>query len=349
MKWKEILISPDTSIKSTLRVIDTNALRVALVVDSEDKLLGIVSDGDIRRAIIADTPLSQSITSIMNTTPITAPFNTKKSKLAALMQEKDILAVPLLKQGKVVGLSTLSDSLSQRSFENPVLIMAGGFGTRLGHLTKNCPKPMLKVGAKPMLESIIEQFIKVGFSNFYISTHYMAEKIHDYFGNGSHLGINITYVHEETPLGTGGALSLLPADIPSLPLILMNGDILTQLDASKLLDFHDSEQADATMCVRPYEYTVPFGVIEGPDSKITSIVEKPSYHFLINAGIYVINPSVYQSIEMNTAIDMPDIFNNMLTEKQNVAKFPIHEYWLDIGQTNDFDQAQHDILTLSSK
>lgn len=349
MKWKEILISPNTSIKSTLRVIDTNALRVALVVDNEEKLLGIVSDGDIRRAIIADTPLSQSITSIMNTTPITAPFNTKKSKLAALMQEKDILAVPLLKQGKVVGLSTLSDSLSQRSFENPVLIMAGGFGTRLGHLTKRCPKPMLKVGAKPMLESIIEQFIKAGFSNFYISTHYMAEKIRDYFDDGSHLGVKITYVHEETPLGTGGALSLLPDDIPSLPLILMNGDILTQLDASKLLDFHDNERADATMCVRPYEYTVPFGVIEGPDSKITSIVEKPSYHFLINAGIYVINPSVYQSIEKNTAIDMPDIFDNLLAAKQNIAKFPIHEYWLDIGQVNDFDQAQHDILTLSSK
>lgn len=349
MKWKDILITKETSIKETLKVIDANALRIALIVDNDEQLLGVVSDGDIRRAVIADIPLSQSIDSIMNREPVTAPFNTKKSKLAAIMQDKDILAIPLIKQGSVVGLSTLSDSLAQRVFQNPVLIMAGGFGTRLGHLTKNCPKPMLKVGSKPMLENIIEQFIKTGFSKFYISTHFMAEKIEEYFGDGRRWNIDITYLHEESPLGTGGALSLLPEDIVQLPLILINGDILTQLDTSRLLDFHEAEQADATMCVRPYEYTVPFGVIEGPTTKITSITEKPTFHFLINAGIYVINPSVYRAIRKNSFIDMPELFNNLINTDQTIAKFPIHEYWLDIGQLNDFDQAQRDVLTLVSR
>ncbi|WP_347361358.1 nucleotidyltransferase family protein, partial [Vibrio vulnificus] len=187
-------------------------------------------------------------------------------------------------------------------------LMAGGFGTRLRPLTDNCPKPMLKIGNKPILETVIRSFIKAGFVNFYISTHYMPELIHAHFGDGSEFGVNITYVHEESPLGTGGALGLLPNDLPKdLPLIMMNGDVLTKVDFQRLLDFHVSHDADATMCVREYDYQIPYGVINGEGNKITSMVEKPIQRFFVNAGIYVVSPRVIQSVPENHRIDMPTL------------------------------------------
>lgn len=345
--WKKTIVKPEATIVDALRVIDSEALRIALVVNDEQHLLGVVTDGDIRRGILNSLPLDTPIAEIMNCSPTTASINTAKEQLVKLMESQSILAVPLLEENKVVGLETLHHLFEEKTYQNPVFIMAGGFGTRLRPLTDNCPKPMLKIGNKPILETVIRSFIKAGFENFYISTHYMPEQIQNHFGDGTELGVNINYVYEEAPLGTGGALGLLPSDLPQgLPLIMMNGDVLTKVDFERLLDFHNDNEADATMCVREYDYQIPYGVINGEGNKITSMVEKPIQRFFVNAGIYVVSPRVLQSVEKNQKIDMPTLLEQHMEERQKVLMFPVHEYWLDIGRMDDFKRAQMDILSL---
>ncbi len=346
--WQKTLISESSTIKQALEIINSEALRVAVVVDQDKKLLGMITDGDIRRGLLSDFLLTDSVAKVMNSKPITAKQGITKEALVNIMEKNEILSVPLLDTGgKVVGLETLHSALSKDRYQNPVFIMAGGFGTRLRPLTDNCPKPMLKVGEKPILETVIKSFIRAGFSNFYISTHYMPEQIYQHFGDGSNLGVNISYVHEDTPLGTGGALGLLPDDIPrDLPLIMINGDVLTKVDFQRLLNFHLENDADATMCVREYDYQIPYGVINGDGNQITSMVEKPIQRFFVNAGIYVVSPRVIQSVEKNQKIDMPTLLEQHMEERQKVLMFPIHEYWLDIGRMDDFNRAQVDILSL---
>lgn len=345
--WKNVLLEPTASIRNALDIINKEALRVALIVDKEERLVGVVTDGDIRRGLLNNLSLSDHIALVMNTNPTSAHVGTPREDLVDLMKSKGILAVPLLDGNKVVGLETLQSALSRAKYNNPVFIMAGGFGTRLRPLTDNCPKPMLKVGDKPILETVIKSFIKFGFSNFYISTHYMPELIHQHFGDGRELGVSISYVHEDIPLGTGGALGLLPEDMPkNLPLIMMNGDVLTKVDFQRLLNFHMENDADATMCVREYEYQIPYGVVNSDGKKITSIVEKPIQHFFVNAGIYVISPRVIQSVGKYQKIDMPTLLEQHMQEHKKILMFPIHEYWLDIGRIDDFNRAQVDIYSL---
>ncbi|MGY3685378.1 nucleotidyltransferase family protein [Vibrio coralliilyticus] len=346
--WENVLIKPQNTIRDALELINTEALRVALVVDEQQTLLGVVTDGDIRRGLLRNLPLTESVAKVMNTQPTTALKATLREDLITLMDSQDILSIPLLDtNGKVVGLETLHEALHQPKHQNPVFIMAGGFGTRLKPLTDTCPKPMLHIGNKPILETVIRSFIKAGFVNFYISTHYMPEQIQAHFGDGSELGVNISYVHEEQPLGTGGALGLLPKDLPEgLPLIMMNGDVLTKVDFQRLLDFHMENDADATMCVREYDYQIPYGVINGEGNKISSMVEKPIQRFFVNAGIYVVSPGVIASVPKNHHIDMPTLLEQHMHERDNVLMFPIHEYWLDIGRMDDFNRAQADIHTL---
>lgn len=347
LHWKNILISPNRTLRDALKVIDSEALRIVLVVDSQQNLLGVVTDGDIRRGLLNNLSLDTEISVVMNTTPFTALIGTSKSQLIALMERKDILSIPLTENGKVVGLETLHDAMARPHYNNPVFLMAGGFGTRLKPLTDNCPKPMLKIGNKPILETVIQSFIKAGFVNFYISTHYMPEQIQAHFGDGSEWKVNITYIHEEEPLGTGGALGLLPKDLPSdLPLIMMNGDVLTKVDFQRLLEFHLDSNADATMCVREYEYQIPYGVIKGEGSKIISMEEKPVQSFFVNAGIYVVSPKIVHSVPRNHHIDMPSLLEQHIEQEKLVQMFPIHEYWLDIGRMDDFKRAQVDFHTL---
>ena len=346
-EWKNVLLEASATILEALEIINKEALRVALVIDKEQHLVGVVTDGDIRRGLLNNLSLNDAIALVMNTNPTVAEVGAERETLIDLMESKGVLSIPLLKDGKVVGLETLHGALSKNKYQNPVFIMAGGFGTRLRPLTDTCPKPMLKVGDKPILETVVKSFIKAGFSNFYISTHYMPEQIHQHFGDGSNLGVNISYVHEDSPLGTGGALGLLPEDMPKdLPLIMINGDVLTKVDFQRLLNFHIENDADATMCVREYDYQIPYGVINGEGNQITSMVEKPVQRFFVNAGIYVVSPRVIQSVEKNQNIDMPTLLEQHMKERQKVLMFPIHEYWLDIGRMDDFKRAQVDILTL---
>lgn len=345
--WKHILITPNHTIRDALTCINNESLRVALVVDANNTLLGVVTDGDIRRGLLNNLSLDTSVFEVMNTKPITVSTETSNSSLIKLMKEKNILFVPRLNNGQVVGLETLHDAIKTPRYDNPVFLMAGGFGTRLKPLTDNCPKPMLKIGKKPILEIVIQSFINAGFWNFYISTHYMADQIREYFGNGSQWKININYVHEELPLGTGGALGLLPKDIPDLPVIMMNGDVLTNVDLQQLLIFHTESCADVTMCVRKYEYQVPYGVIEGKGNRVINMTEKPIQCYFVNAGIYVVDSDVVKSVPVNFKIDMPKLLERKMELGRNILMFPIHEYWMDIGRMDDFKQAQYDISSLS--
>lgn len=345
--WKNVLLEPVDSIRTALDIINKEALRVALIVDKEERLVGVVTDGDIRRAILAQMDLSSPISQVMNRTPVTANQMQSRSDILVMMKQRSILAVPIIDaQNRLLGLETWENSSAHRRYDNPVFIMAGGFGTRLKPLTDTCPKPMLKIGDKPMLEILIDRFAKAGFHNIYISTHYLPEMITDYFGNGERWGVNIKYVYEASPLGTGGALGLLPEDVTDLPLIMINGDVLTTLDFERMLQYHTSSDAVATMCVRQYEYQIPYGVITGDGEVITEMVEKPIQSYFVNAGIYMLQPHLFKSVTKGQIIDMPTLLEQRIEQGETVRMLPIHEYWLDIGRMDDFQRAQSDIRQL---
>ena len=345
---QSLFLTPNQSINDALIAINSEPrLKIAIVVNFNKNLLGTVTDGDVRRGLLANEIPKNSVVNIMNPNPITALVGATRAELAQEMKVNGIDVILLTNEGSLVGLESRREFSKTRSYDNPVFIMAGGFGTRLRPLTDDCPKPMLKVGDKPILETQIDRFISLGFSDFYISTHYLPEIIKDFFGDGSSKGVKITYVHEESPLGTGGALGLLPKKNMSIsPVIVINGDILTKIDYREMVDFHLERKSDATMCVREYEYQVPFGVVNGGGYEITSMTEKPVQRFFINAGIYIINHSVIEAVAENIYLDLPTLLEMQIAAGKKILKFPVYEYWLDIGRKDDFDRAQVDYSTL---
>lgn len=342
--WQAILLPPTATIREAMRTLDQGSLRIVLICDAEQKLLGTVTDGDTRRALLADANMQDPVTRVMNSSPISVVNNTSREQRLKLMKRHDLTAIPILdSSNRILSLETLHQAMQPERRENPVFIMAGGFGTRLKPLTDHCPKPMLRVGDKPMLEHLINQFVSYGFHNFYISTHYLPEVIHSHFGDGAQWNANIQYVHEDSPLGTGGALGLLPKSLPDLPLIMTNGDVLTKLDYAKLLQHHESQAFDATVCVREDEHAVPFGVIETEDQLITNMVEKPTYRYKINTGIYVLNPEIVASVQPSQRIDMPTLLEQHRADSKRIGTYTCYDYWLDIGQMKDYQKAQRDI------
>jgi NDP-sugar pyrophosphorylase family protein len=280
----------------------------------------------------------------MGRSPQTARASASKEEVLGQMERRRLTQIPIVdEQNRIVGIQTLHDLLHPRRRDNAVFLMAGGFGKRLQPLTDHCPKPLLNVGDKPILEIIIENFVAAGFHRFFISTHYRPEMIRDRIGDGSRWNIDVEYVHEDEPLGTGGALGLLPKERIREPMFMMNGDLLTNLDFNKLLDFHDSHDGVATMCVREYEHRVPYGVIESDGLRVTSMVEKPAYRYFINAGIYVLSPSVLDAVAPGQRIDMPTLLEQRMRAGEPVNMFPVHEYWLDIGRMEDFQRAQDEV------
>ena len=345
--WESVLISPDLPLSEAIAVLDRGAMQIAVVVDESRRILGTVTDGDVRRALIRQVSLSAPVAEVMARKPRTASAGSSKEALLQLMERHQLSQIPLVNaDGRVLAIETLHSLLHGRRRKNAVFLMAGGFGTRLQPLTNNCPKPLLKVGDKPILEIIIENFVRSGFHRFYISTHYLPEMIRERIGDGTRWGIEVHYVHEKEPLGTGGALGLLPRDMVNEPMFLMNADLLTNLDFNKLLDFHESQSAVATMCVREHEHRVPYGVIESDGLRVTSMVEKPSYRYFINAGIYVLSPQLLKVVDHGERIDMPTLLERQMSLNQQVNVFPVHEYWLDIGRMEDFQRAQYDVAGL---
>ena len=345
--WETAIVAPGTLLEHAIQVLDRAALRIVLIVDPKGYLLGTLTDGDVRRALIRHQSLEVAVDKVMNPQPQTATREWSKERMLTTMEQRQLLQLPILDaEGRVIGLESLHDLLNKPLHDNPVFLMAGGFGKRLRPLTNDCPKPMLKVGDKPILELILNHFIQAGFHRFFISTHYMPELIRSYFGDGHQWGVNIQYIHEEEPLGTGGALGLLPHDEIDLPMFMMNGDLLTSLNVLGLLEFHREHPSSATMCVREYDYQVPYGVIESDGHRIRSMVEKPTQRFFINAGIYLLEPELVRSVRPGTRIDMPSLLEKEIAEEREVNMFPIHEYWLDIGRVDDFDRAQKEVTSL---
>ncbi|WP_016742355.1 nucleotidyltransferase family protein [Brevibacillus brevis] len=339
MDWRELLVSPQTPILHTLEIIDKSARQIALVADENDRLLGTVTDGDIRRGLLKGRALQDPISLIMNSFPtVASPYETRENILA-LMKIKKIHQIPIVDEdGKIVHVEVLNELLRPTKKDNWVVLMAGGLGTRLHPLTHDCPKPLLPVGNKPLLETILQSFIDQGFHRFYISVKYKAEMIQEHFGDGSNWGISIQYLQEKESLGTAGALSLLP-EKPSEPFFVMNGDLLTKVNFEQLLDFHKTYQAQATMCVREYDHQIPYGVVRLDQYRLTSIEEKPTQRFFVNAGIYVLSPDAVENIPHNQYFDMPSLFDHLVKNQQQTIAFPIREYWLDIGRMADFERA----------
>ena len=343
--WRDACILSSASIREALGVIDDQSLRIAVVVESDFTLTGVVTDGDVRRGLLSGVSLDESVSRVMTSDPVTGNLEMPRGYLLSMMRELNLLAIPIVHDKTVVGIETLIQKDSRKN-DTPVFIMAGGFGSRLRPLTDSCPKPMLKLGDKPLLEILLLHLSRSGFHNFYISTFYLPEKITNYFADGAAWGVNIHYLKEDTPLGTGGALSLLPPEASVGKIILINGDILTNMDFLKLLDKHEKSDAVATVCVREFEYQIPYGVINGENGVVTGLQEKPIEKWFVNAGIYVLEPAILSSVLPNEYLDMPTLIERELDAGENVAMFPVHEYWLDIGQHEDFKRAQADINNL---
>ncbi|WP_027363343.1 nucleotidyltransferase family protein [Desulfotruncus alcoholivorax] len=337
--WREVLVSPSTSILETIQVIDSVALQIALVVDSDGRLLGTVTDGDIRRAILKGLSLTEPVAGAMNPAPTVVLVNEDRREILAVMKAKNLRQIPVLDEtGRVVGIEILEKLLKGGRKDNLVVLMAGGLGSRLRPLTQECPKPLLRVGSRPILETILHNFIEYGFERFYISVNYKADMIKKYFGDGSRWSVRIEYLEEEKLLGTAGPLSLLP-EKTDLPLLVMNGDLLTRVNFDQLLQFHLDSRVLATMCVREFDLQVPYGVVKIDGHRLLGIDEKPVQRFFVNAGIYVLQPSVLELIPRAACYDMPDLFTHLVKHGRETAVFPVREYWLDIGRLSDYERA----------
>ena len=337
--WKQVLIKPEVSILKAIEIIDTTSLQIALIVDENNRLLGTVTDGDVRRAILKGIPLDTEVGRIMNQNPTVGGAGETRDSIMELMKAKQLRQIPLVDHnGCVIGLDIWDELIEVKHHENLVVLMAGGLGTRLGELTMECPKPLLKVGNKPVLETVLQNCMEYGFSRFYVSVNYKSHMVKDYFGDGSRWGVQIKYLEENKRLGTAGALALL-TEPTSLPLLVMNADVLTKINLKHLMEFHAEHKSVGTMCVREYEFQVPYGVVQIDNHRLTAILEKPIQRFFVNAGIYVLNPESIDVIPKNTFFDMPTLFEKLVARNSETAVFPIHEYWLDIGRMDDFEKA----------
>jgi dTDP-glucose pyrophosphorylase len=345
-----LCITPEHSIRHAISCIDRNEKGIVLVTNDQGCLIGTITDGDVRRALLGRQNLDDSVKVLLsrksNTPyrqPITALCGTDNAALLQLMREHEVHQIPLLDEtNRVVDLVTLDELLPNQVLPLQALIMAGGYGTRLLPLTKDLPKPMLPIGNRPLMELIIEQLHQIGIRRVNIATHYLPEKIKEHFGDGGNFGIELRYVTEDQPLGTAGALGLM--DVPENPLLIINGDILTRLNFKSMLAFHKENRAALTVAVRKYDMNVPYGVIESKGPLVCGLVEKPLLSFLVNAGVYLLEPAVHRYVPNGKHSNMTDLIQRLIDEGHVVASFPIMEYWLDIGNNIDYAQAQEDVM-----
>jgi len=335
-----LVLNSSASIRQAMETIDKGAVRIALIIDSDDRLIGTISDGDIRRAILGGKSLDASIEGTYCSEPVTATTDTKRETLLTLAHEHAISKIPLVSSdGKLIGLETLDDLITPTKKDNHVVLMVGGLGTRLRPLTESTPKPMLHVGGKPILQTIVERFVSYGFVNLTLCLNYKSEIIRNYFDDGSKFGANIDYILEEKRMGTAGALSLMKRSLDA-PFFVMNGDLLTSVNFESLLDFHVDNNALGTMCVREYDFQVPYGVVEVDGASIKSIHEKPVHKFFVSAGIYMLSPEVLGMIPCDEFFDMPTLFEKIVEEHEvRAISFPLREYWIDIGRIEEYEKA----------
>ncbi|MFC1521689.1 nucleotidyltransferase family protein [Elusimicrobiota bacterium] len=350
----KLCVSQECPVRQAISKIDANEAGIVLVVSGDNELLGTITDGDVRRAILAAFDLSRPVKDILAlkdgtqlANPITALADQDAGHYLGLMKKHRILHLPLLTpHNKIAGLVTMDDFVSDNVSPVRAVVMAGGFGSRLMPLTKTTPKPMLPVGGRPLMEIIIEQLRAAGVMHVNVTTHYKPEKIKEHFGNGNNFGVKIDYVNEDRPLGTAGALGLVAT--PKDTTLVMNGDILTSVDFRAMIAFHRENGADLTIAVRRHEVKVPYGVIENDGVRVKRIKEKPSWKMFVNAGIYLLEPSVYKLIPNGDSFDMTDLIEKLIENGFRVASFPIREDWMDIGKSDEYEKAQKYMEEMSS-
>lgn len=341
-----VCIGPDATVRQALETIDRGASAIALVTDETGKLLGALTDGDIRRALLKGAELGDRVHEYANTSPhVVSPAATRASVLD-LMRSLRISEVPVVDDsGRLVGLHTLTDMVGRKPLSNIAVIMAGGRGTRLGELTKDTPKPLMTVADRTIIEWIILGLVESGVTNIYVSVAYLAEKIMDHLGDGSSLGCTIKYLHEDPakPLNTAGALGLLNHEVPGIsePVIVTNADLMVRYSAADMLAFHESKGSSVTVAARPYTHQVPFGVLDiGEGRVISGVVEKPSIEVEISTGIYAVSPDALGLVPYMEPFSMPDLVQACIDQSKTVAAWPIESDWIDVGTPKDLATAK---------
>ena len=333
--WRSTILPLDSSIQKAIHSLESSSLQIVLAVSEDGKFIGTLTDGDIRRAFLKGYKLESSIVDIIHRDSLTVTSDINREQVLQLMKVNRILQLPILdSKSMVVGLHVWDSINSSNTLENMMVIMAGGKGTRLRPYTENCPKPMLQVGEKPILEHIIKRANEDGFKNFLISLNYLGEMIEDYFGDGSKFNVNINYLKEDKPLGTAGCLSLIKT-IPDKPFVVTNGDVLTQIHYDQILNFHLRQKAQATMAVRQHETQVQYGVVMTEGVELIGFKEKPIYLNHVNAGVYVLNPEALKYLDYEMHCDMPELFESIKLNAGSTIVYPMHESWLDIGRPDD--------------
>ena len=346
--WTDAVLPEGASIEQAISCLDQTALRLVLITDDKGLLIGTVSDGDIRRGLLKGHILSSSVSKVVNRKPLVVPVGLEPDMVLKLMTASKVLQIPIVDdENRIVGLHLwdLLTRVPERSTR--MVIMAGGLGARLRPHTDNCPKPMLLLGGKPMLEHIIDRAKLEGFKDFLISIRYLGHMIEEYFGNGERLDVHLEYLREDEPLGTAGALSLIKC-LPNEPIVVINGDVITDIRYGDLLEFHCQQKALATMAVRSHEWQNPYGVVHTAGVEIIGFEEKPVVRNYINAGVYVLDPSALKSLQYKKKCDMPDLFDNLRVRDQRVVAYAMHEPWLDVGRATDLKKAR-DTIAFSTK
>lgn len=340
VNWRESTLSIESSIQNAISNLDKTGLRIVMVVDKAGRLLGTVSDGDIRRGLLRGVSLESSLDSIMSSNPLVVPQELELNAVMQIMRTNRIQQLPIVDEAShiLVGLHIWDEIAAPLERKNIMVIMAGGLGTRLAPHTDSCPKPLLPLAGKPMLEHIIERARSEGFRHFVLSVRYLADMIKEYFGDGGRWNVHIEYLHENEPLGTAGALSLL-APRPGLPFIVTNGDVMTDIRYGELLNYHERVHAQATMAVRLYEWQSPFGVVRTNGVDFVSIEEKPTYSAHVNAGVYAFSPKSLDALQIGERTDMPALFDTLKLGGARTVVYPIHEPWLDVGRVDDYEAA----------
>jgi dTDP-glucose pyrophosphorylase len=351
-RFQQIFIALGATVREAIESIDAGAIEIALVADGQRRLIGTVTDGDVRRALLAGATLEDPIDSIVYRDPVIAEADADVAAVLALMTSRAVDQVPLIRDGRVVDVAFIRHLVGtgeQPGDDPPVVLMAGGRGSRLQPLTERTPKPMLPVGDRPVLERLLSQVRESGYSRVLIAVNYRAEVIEEHFGDGSRFGVDIAYLREDQPLGSAGALRLAGAELDR-PFIVMNADLVTNVNLSALIGFHRQEGNAVTVGVRQYALELPYGIAELEGTRIVRLSEKPTHRFFVNAGVYACDPQVVglMSKHEHERFDMTDVIAAALAAEMRVGGFPIREYWIDIGQLGDYERAENDHMTVFS-
>lgn len=337
--WIKAIMKKEATIADAIQRLNAAGLKILLVTEDDGKLIGTISDGDIRRGLLRGLVLTSEIENIIHKDAMVVPIDMSREVVIQIMTANKIQQVPIVdEENRVIGLHLWDELSTMEQRDNFMVIMAGGKGSRLYPQTENCPKPLLLIGGKPILEHIIDRAKREGFFRFVIAVYHLGHMIEDYFGDGTNFGVQIEYLKEKEPLGTAGALCLFKGR-PKSPFIVTNGDVVSDIHYSELIDFHNQHDAFATMAVRRYESQNPFGVVQTDGIEITHYEEKPISINYINAGVYVLDPRAIDHLVDSEPKDMPTLFQELSGQSERVIAYPIHEQWLDIGNPNDFQKA----------